>query len=46
MADDKKNLKPDEQPKDEQLQDEQLSKVNGGGSIIDEILRVLTGRSG
>lgn len=45
MADDRKNLKPEENPQDE-LQDEQLSKVNGGGSIIDDILRIFTGKTG
>ena len=46
MADDKKNLKPEERPQDE-LQDEQLSKVNGGGSSFwEEFLRVFSGDSG
>ena len=43
MADDKKNLKPEENPQDE-LQDEQLSKVNGGG-FLRELIRVFSGSS-
>ena len=46
MADGKKNLKPEELPQDE-LQDEQLSKVNGGGSTFwEEIVRLFSGGSG
>ena len=45
MADDLKKQQPEERPQDE-LQDEQLSKVNGGGSIIDDILRIFTGKTG
>ena len=40
MADDKKNLKPEELPQDE-LKDEQLSEVNGGG-FWSEIFKVFT----
>lgn len=46
MADDLKKQQPEERPQDE-LQDEQLSKVNGGGSSFwEEFLRVFSGDSG
>lgn len=46
MADDLKKQQPAERPQDE-LQDEQLSKVNGGGSSFwEEFLRVFSGDSG